>query len=220
MLYQAATSATPEFSPLLLATADLLRAQVLEQVFSPEEIAVQVLLSQGAWVQGMHQDKANLRNNIAYALGEVLEDPARRQQVEQVLQSIQSKAILPEPVDQATRQSLIQDAKKKVEQAVELWQAAHEGEDLVEVWAAYQAPPVVRALTTPSAYEWVEENTWVMLARQWPDTPAENLTIGHPFIEHLMVRLEALILQAMDTTTVFPPPPEPEAVPKVRKPGP
>lgn len=212
LIYQSHISPIPYWSQLLVAGADLLHAGAFEELLSPEDIRLQVLQSSRNWVVGMHDDKTLFRHALVAVVGELLEDPQERVQLESLLQRIGSKAVLPAPTPAEERDAKILETQARV--GTVLAAASDQRDEMLEAPPSPSDAILWKAVTNPDMYRTLKPSTWLMLARRFP--PGQEEALDDQLGPEVFNRIRALLLSKVNPAIAFPPPPEPTQAP-VRK---
>ncbi len=226
LTYLALTKASEELAPLLLATADLLKAGSFESLLGAEEIEKQVLVSSPNWVKDKYADKENFRINLAFRLGEMLEIPEERARVENALKAAGSSVTLPVATPLFDREATIAAFQEKARGSFAKWNDALR-EAMSEIPNDEPNPfalatPAFFAMEDASTQSWVRPETWLMMARQFPTLSTDENDDSSMLFTQLMVgHYKAHLFKNIDLAVAFPKPPEAtEEAAKPKRPAP
>jgi len=216
LIYQSHISPVPYWSQLLVVGADLLHAGAFEELLSPEDIRLQVLQSSRNWVVGMHDDKTQFRYALVAIVGELLEDPQGRIELESLLQRIGSKAVLPAPTPAQEKEAKILETQARV--GVVLTAASEQRSEGFEAPTSPSDNILWKAITNPDMYRVIKPATWLMLARRFPAGQGEE--VDEQLGPEVFNRIRAHLLSQVDPSIAFPPSPEPTPAPARKGPRP
>ena len=231
LVYQSRLSPNPYWADLLLAGADLLYAEAFEDLLGPEGIKQQVLISSRNWVGGMHADKTAFRHDLVAFVGELLENPEERKRLEETLQRIGSKAVLPEATPAELREVRVLEIQSLLGAFL-----TEKNAEVEEDLADYQAMGgpinpeknsdqiILDAMANPASYQALKPETWLMLARQFavPNAPAVSAEQDANRLSfEFFNRIKAHVIGQLDPAVAFPAPPAaPATAPPARRPRP
>lgn len=206
LIFLSLSAPTPSVAQLMVATGELIRQGLLDQVFTEADLAAVAAMAPGVWLRGQNDDLTALRLRAADRLGMILDDPERAPAAMAVLSGMKTKAKggLPQPVAWSDEQ--LAQAQAVAQNTVERWvkqleDHLHSDEGM--------GPILVEHFRHAQWADTLSRQDWQAIARAIPEgydphqaSEQQQAVVDGAILQRLVPRTEDLILSQVSTATM------------------